>query len=81
MPLPLPDVVDTAVPSGRYSMPLPLPDVVDTAVPSGRFHDIVGVGTPKASQVNTASKETMTTLFVGATTMLAGSGGSRKLRP
>ena len=61
-----------------YSMPIPLADVADTAVPSGRFHEIVGVGTPKASHVSTAPKEMFTTVFMGATTMLAGSGGSRK---
>ena len=70
------EVLVSAVMRG-YSMPIPLPDVADTAVPSGRFHEIVGVGTPKASQVNTALKETHTTVFIGATTILAGAGGSR----
>ena len=62
-----------------YSKPIPLPDIADTSVPSGSLHEIVGVGTPKASHVNTASKEMFTNVFMGATRMLAGSGGSRKL--
>ena len=61
-----------------FSMPLPLPDIAEFSVPSGRLHEIVGAGTPKASHVNTASKEMLTTVFMGATTILAGSGGSRK---
>ena len=62
-----------------YSKPIPLPDIADTSVPSGSLHEIVGVGTPKVSHVNTASKEMFTNVFMGATRMLAGSDGSRKL--
>ena len=64
---------------GLLSKPIPLPDIADTSVPSGSLHEIVGVGTPKASHVNTASKEMFTNVFMGATRMLAGSDGSRKL--
>jgi len=63
-----------------FSMPLPLPDIAEFSVPSGRFHEIVGAGTPKASHANTASKEMLTTVFMGATTMLAGSGESKVMR-
>ena len=78
MPLPLPDVAES-VPMQVYSRPTPLPDVADTSVPSGRFHEIVGVGTPKASHLNTASEDMFTVVFIGATRMLAGSGRSRRI--